>query len=75
MYTRFAGVKNQALASELLNLNTHVEPLMHARNSISNKSLPRDSFLAAEIGGALSSRLRDTAQDQSSAANDIRILL
>lgn len=53
MYTRFARVI-QALASELLNPNTHIEPLLHGRYSISNKSLPRDSFLAAEIGGALS---------------------
>lgn len=41
-----------ALASELLNLNSHVESTsMHGRNSISNKSLPRDSFLGMEIGG------------------------
>lgn len=39
-----------ALASELLNLNSHVESFMHGRNSISNKSLPRDSFLGMEIG-------------------------
>jgi len=47
-----------ALASELLNLNSHVERLMHGRNSISNKSLPWNSFLDMEIGDALSSLRR-----------------
>lgn len=55
---RFARVKTTGvLAFELLNLNSHYS-LVHERNSISNKSLPRESFFGMEIGGALSCSLR-----------------
>jgi len=63
-----AESRSGTLASELLNLNSHVERLMHERNSISGKSLPRDSLLGMEIDDALSFF---TTQDQSLAPQTI----